>query len=256
VLLLHGFPEFWWSWRYQLPFLAHQGYRGIAPDLRGFNHSDKTPPFDPQTIADDLICLLDELGHEKAVVIGNDYGGFMAYVLALLHPERVAKLVVLNTLHPARWTNPRKSSPSEVATFTRLAELGHEVGGSLLNVVNQILGVGSVFPWLAYRREVFPLEVRRVYSRAYSRAVKTATAYAPAAAYWLRDCLPQELSISHETLVLWSRNDWTAPLRGTRGIMENVPKARLVLIDGAGHWVQQEQPQAVNNALKAFLEGS
>jgi pimeloyl-ACP methyl ester carboxylesterase len=104
VLLLHGFPEFWWSWRHQLVALADAGYHVVAPDLRGYGASDKPPRgYDAPTLASDIAGLVRALGESDAVVIGHDWGGHLAWSVAALHPAVVRRLVVLSIPHPLRW---------------------------------------------------------------------------------------------------------------------------------------------------------
>ncbi|WP_253258318.1 alpha/beta fold hydrolase [Pseudonocardia sp. N23] len=113
VVLLHGFPEFWWSWRHQLPDLAAAGYRTVAVDLRGYGDSDKPPRgYDLWTLAGDIAGLIRALGEERATVVGHDWGGFIAWTLAALHPRLVAGLGIVGAAHPlafrrAVWRDPR-----------------------------------------------------------------------------------------------------------------------------------------------------
>jgi pimeloyl-ACP methyl ester carboxylesterase len=102
VVLLHGFPEFWYSWRYQIRALAAAGYRVAAPDQRGYNLTDKTPPYDIFTLANDIRKLVGVLGYEKAAaLVGHDWGGGVAWVAAGLFPEVFGRLAVINCPHPA-----------------------------------------------------------------------------------------------------------------------------------------------------------
>jgi pimeloyl-ACP methyl ester carboxylesterase len=104
VVLLHGFPEFWYAWRHQLPALADAGYRVVAPDLPGYNTSDKPPrvrDYRPQVLAQDMADLIVALGAGSAAVAGHDWGGALAWLLAMHHPERVQRLVVLNAPIPS-----------------------------------------------------------------------------------------------------------------------------------------------------------
>ncbi|TFV60824.1 alpha/beta hydrolase [Geodermatophilus sp. DF01-2] len=101
VLLLHGFPEFWWAWRAQLPALAAAGFRAVAPDLRGYGGSDKPPRgYDLPTAAADVAALVRALGERDAAVIGHDWGGLVAWTMAALHPRSVRRLAVLSMAHP------------------------------------------------------------------------------------------------------------------------------------------------------------
>jgi pimeloyl-ACP methyl ester carboxylesterase len=103
VLLLHGFPQFWWTWRAQLSFLAAAGFRAVAPDLRGYGASDKPPRgYDLPTLSADVAALVRALGERDAVVVGHDWGGLLAWTMAALHPRTVRRLVVLSMAHPRR----------------------------------------------------------------------------------------------------------------------------------------------------------
>src|SRR5215207_1913622 len=104
VLMLHGFPEFWYSWRHQLPALAAAGYRGVAPDLRGYNESDKPPgvaSYRSDKLVGDAAGLIESLRAGPAVVVGHDWGGVIAWLLVMRRPDLVRGLVVLNAPHPA-----------------------------------------------------------------------------------------------------------------------------------------------------------
>jgi len=101
VVLLHGFPEFWWSWRDQLPALADAGYRAAAMDLRGYGGSDKTPRgYDPVTLAQDVAGVVKALGERSAVVVGHGWGGYVGWAAAVLHPREVSALCAVSAPHP------------------------------------------------------------------------------------------------------------------------------------------------------------
>jgi pimeloyl-ACP methyl ester carboxylesterase len=103
VLLLHGFPEYWWAWRHQLPALADAGYRAVAMDLRGFGGSDKTPRgYDPYTSAADVSGVIRALGEPRATVVGHGWGGFVAWSTAVLQALHVSRLAVISAPHPLR----------------------------------------------------------------------------------------------------------------------------------------------------------
>ena len=103
VLLLHGFPQFWWAWHQQLVDLADAGYRAVAVDLRGYGASDKPPRgYDSPTLAADVAALVTSLGESDAMVVGNDLGGTLAWTMAACHPQVVRAAVVLGAAHPLR----------------------------------------------------------------------------------------------------------------------------------------------------------
>jgi pimeloyl-ACP methyl ester carboxylesterase len=103
ILLLHGFPEFWWSWRHQLVGLAEAGFRVAAADLRGFGASDRPPRgYDGFTLAGDIAGLVRALGERDAMIVGHDWGGLLAWAVGTLHPRVVRRLVVIAAPHPRR----------------------------------------------------------------------------------------------------------------------------------------------------------
>src|SRR5215203_193652 len=103
VLLLHGFPEFWWAWRHQLPALAEAGYWAVAMDLRGFGGSDHTPRgYDLPSVSADVMSVIASLGSRDAVVVGHDWGGLVAWTLAAYEPKAVRRLAVVGAPHPLR----------------------------------------------------------------------------------------------------------------------------------------------------------
>jgi len=113
VLLLHGFPEYWYAWRRQLPALAAAGLRAVAVDLRGSGGSDKPPRgYDPFTLSGDIAGLIRALGEREADLVGHDWGGALAWTTAALHPRVVRRIVVLGAPHPRRLRASLLADPS------------------------------------------------------------------------------------------------------------------------------------------------
>jgi epoxide hydrolase 4 len=105
IVLLHGFPEFWFAWRRQIEPLAAAGFRVVAPDTRGYNLSSKPEGFEDyavELLANDIRGLIEELGAESALLVGHDWGGSIAWTVAMNHPEVVERLAILNAAHPRR----------------------------------------------------------------------------------------------------------------------------------------------------------
>ena len=102
IVLMHGFPEFWYSWRYQIPFLAEHGYTVVAPDLRGYNETDRPRNgYDIPTLLRDIEGLIKDLGQQKASIVGHDWGGVLAWTFAINYPAMTESLIVMNAPHPA-----------------------------------------------------------------------------------------------------------------------------------------------------------
>ncbi|MBL1067832.1 alpha/beta fold hydrolase [Streptomyces sp. 7-21] len=118
VLLLHGFPQFWWAWRHQLTALADAGFRAVAMDLRGVGGSDRTPRgYDPPNLALDITGVIRSLGEPDAALVGHDLGGYLAWTAAVMRPKLVRRLAVASMPHPRVWrsallTDPRQTVAS------------------------------------------------------------------------------------------------------------------------------------------------
>jgi pimeloyl-ACP methyl ester carboxylesterase len=112
VVFLHGFPQFWWTWRQQLIDLADAGFRAVAVDLRGFGASDKTPRgYDAPNLAADIAALVTALGERDAILVGNDLGGLLAWTIAATHPQVVRRLAIVGAAHPLRLRQALVTNP-------------------------------------------------------------------------------------------------------------------------------------------------
>ena len=134
VLLLHGFPQFWYQWRHQVPALVEAGFRVVAPDTRGYNLSDKPPgvrAYRVELLARDVERLILACGEQTADVVGHDWGAIVAWIAAMRHPERVGKLAILNVPHPARsldgLLSPMQLLRSSYVFFFQIPRLPEEV---------------------------------------------------------------------------------------------------------------------------------
>ncbi|MFI5309378.1 MAG: alpha/beta fold hydrolase [Polyangiales bacterium] len=289
VLLLHGFPESWYSWRHQLAALAEAGYRAVAPDQRGYGDSDKPDAieaYDQVTLVEDAVGVLDALGAQKAVVVGHDWGAPVAWHMAQLHPERVRAVVGMSVPHGGRGSSP---------PLARLREVFKDIFFYMLYF--QEPGVAEAELEADVRKSL-----RTFYAsasgdapagRAFSPHPKTAklleTMHDPGAApSWLSEAdldyyTAQFAEGGFRGPLNWYRNfdrTWerTAQLAGKKieqpalfiagerdpvlawsqrqleRMSEVVPGLReSVILPGCGHWVQQERPAEVNAALLRFL---
>lgn len=115
VLLLHGFPEFWWAWRHQMQGLAGAGFRAAAMDLRGYGASDKPPRgYDPMTLAADAAGVIRSLGERDAAVVGHGLGGAVAWTAAVVHPRQVRRLASVSMPHPRRLRTDHLTAPHQL----------------------------------------------------------------------------------------------------------------------------------------------
>src|SRR5512143_2764172 len=117
VILLHGFPEFWYGWRHQIPYLAQAGYRVWAPDQRGYNLSDKPhgiAAYSLDRLAADAVGLIDAAGCERACLVGHDWGGGVAWWAAASYPERIERLVIINAPHGSVFRRAVQRNPIQM----------------------------------------------------------------------------------------------------------------------------------------------
>lgn len=257
-LLLHGFPEFWYSWRRQIPALAAAGFHVLAPDLRGYNLSDKPPgvsSYRIDTLVGDVIGLIAHAGEEKAAIIGHDWGGVVAWQLAMHHPQTVEKLVILNAAHPAAYLRELRSwrqlLKSWYIFFFQLPALPE-----LLIRFDDYDGVARSLHHQPVHREAFGPEDIRRYKEALGRpgALTAALNYYRAA---VRSLLKRgtrvEVSIRLPVLLLWGERDAYATPRLTEGLNAWVPNLRIVRFLDASHWIQNDVPERVNRLIIDFL---
>ena len=263
VLLLHGFPEFWWSWRHQLVGLSDAGFRVVAPDLRGYGASDKPPRgYDAVTLAADVAGLVRALGERDAMIVGHDWGGMLAWTVGTLHPRVVRRLAVLAAPHPLRLrsalvTDPRGQLRASRYAFAfqapRLAEW--------LLTRNDAEYVGELFErWSgpAWRRTADYAEaVRRC--REAVRIPKTAPSALEYYRWMLRSVVrpdgfryAKSLSepVTAPTLQLHGGLDSSVLPRTAQGSGRYVAAAyEWRLLDGVGHFAHQEAPERVTGEL-------
>jgi pimeloyl-ACP methyl ester carboxylesterase len=259
VVLLHGFPEFWFSWRFQIPALAAVGFRVVAPDMRGYNLSDKPKGVESyalETLARDVERLIRTLGEERAVVVGHDWGGIVAWAVAILHPERVERLVILNVPHPERFARglrtPRQLLKSSYAFFFQLPWLPERV----LRAGDFAL-VRSVFRNDPVRPGTFGRDDIDRYVEALSRpgALTAAINYYRALARRATS-LARALRrrVRAPVMVIWGQRDLFLVPELARPDPALVPDARVERLPDASHWVQQDRPEKVNALLLEFLD--
>ena len=271
VLLLHGFPDFSYGWRYQIGALAAAGFRVVAPDLRGYNRSSKPRRVAAYTIpalAADVVALVAALGESRArAIVGHDWGGVLGWHLAERHPALLERLVVLNAPHPVAFAR-------ELRTPDQLARSLYVLFFQLPWLPELVLrGRGDYAPLLrALRRMVrrpgaltdADLELHRAalaqpgaltaalnYYRALGRRVARRGLRGGLAARDARGPRP----IEAPTLLLWGDRDPALGPRLTTGLAPWVPELRVRHFPEAGHWPQLDAPDAVNAEIVAWLSG-
>lgn len=286
VVLAHGFPELAYSWRHQIPALADAGYHVLAPDQRGYGDSAKPAAiedYDVAALTGDIAGLLDDVGVEKATIVGHDWGAIVAWNFPLLHPDRVAAVAGLS--HPPV---PRPRQPPTAALRRRFgdnffymlhfqqpgvadAELSRDPATTMRRLMH---GAGSADParMFAPGPEGFIERMPEsdglpdwISTDEFDRYVDEFTRngftgplnwYRNLDRNWHLTASPPATTITAPALFIGGTADpalaFMSPGRATEVVTGDY---REVMLDGAGHWIQQERPDEVNAALLEFLAG-
>jgi pimeloyl-ACP methyl ester carboxylesterase len=257
VLLLHGFPEFWYSWRHQIPALAAAGFRVIAPDLRGYNLSDKprgVSAYRIEALLGDVIGLIRSAGEERAAVAGHDWGGVIAWRLAMHHPQAVEKLIILNAPHPAAYWR-------ELRSGAQLLKSWYVFFFQTPGLPELMLSAGD-FAWLdrllrrqPVNRGAFAAEDVRRYKQALARpgALTAALNYYRALRHPSQRAVRDDAPIILPVLLLWGERDSYLSVRLTEGLGAWAPNLRVVRFPDVSHWIQNDAPKHVNRLMIEFL---
>lgn len=257
VVLLHGFPEFWYAWRKQLPALAAAGYRAVAPDLRGYNLSDKPAgvrAYRIEALLGDLAGLIAHLGEEKAHVVGHDWGGAFAWYAPLLCPDRLLSLALLNAPHPLAFRRELRTNTSQrkKSAYVFLFQLPflpeRRLRARNFAILEKMLLRDPVTPGSFSEEDI------RLYKEALARpgALTAAVNYYRAALRFPPRVRGRTWPADLKTLLLWGTRDrYLGPglLEGLDAWVPNLTVERLE----ASHWIQGDAPGRVNGLLIRFL---
>jgi epoxide hydrolase 4 len=256
VILLHGFPEFWRGWIRQIEPLASAGYYVLAPDQRGYNLSDK--PFRVEAyvldeLGEDISGLIKAAGRQKAIIVGHDWGGVVAWWLGIHFPEMLEKLVILNAPHPSAMQkslmfNPEQVLRSSYALFFQL-------------------------PWIPEaiaRNEDWKLVVNAMRESSRPGTFSDEDMEYYRAAWWRKDAftsmlnwyranarfhpvLPGEARVSVPTLLIWGEQDLALGKYLIEPSVQMCEQARVEVFEQATHWVQHEEAERVNQLILEFI---
>jgi epoxide hydrolase 4 len=248
VVMMHGFPDYWYTWRHQMDALAAAGYRVAAMDLRGYNLSDKPTgeaSYDMKLLVGDVAAVIRHLGESRAIVVGHDWGGAIAWFLALSRPDLVERLIILNLPHPRGIqrelaTNPAQQKSSQYArdfqqpgSHEKLAPeklAGWVTDPAVREKYVEAFRRSSFDGMMSYYRRNYP---REPYTEDTSPVVKT----------------------TMPVLMIHGLDDWALLAPMLNGTWDWMGKdLTLVTIPSAGHFVQQDASDLVSRSMVAWLK--
>ena len=261
VILLHGWPEFWYSWHHQIEALSHQ-FTVVAVDMRGFNDSEKPhgiENYQAHIVTKDIAELIVKLGFKKAHIVGHDWGGAIAYGFAMNHRDLLDQLVILNCPHPTIFMKFLKKEPQQIlkSWYMFLLQLPFlpefVLKRSLAYFFRQFIR-----GW-CYNKQAFSDEELQLYVNAYLKpGALTATINYYRAMMQLTIRKPNGIprgKIANQTLIIWAENDKALSKEMTFG-MEPYFDApfEIKYISNCSHWVQNDAPDKVTEFLLSFLK--
>jgi epoxide hydrolase 4 len=264
MLFLHGFPEYSGMWRRQLDHFSPT-WRCVAPDQRGFNLSSKPPAvrdYRAKPLVEDVIQLVDALGHDRFTLVAHDWGGAIAWNVAAWHPRRVEKLVILNAPHPVTFlrelrTNPAQVEASAYMTLFRTEKAERVMAEDGFRRLKRM----SVGQWAANGGDASPDTVAG-YLSAWSQSgaltamlnwYRASPLHPPEADAPLPELDPAQFHVRVPTLVIWGERDHALLPAILDGLDQHVDDLRVERIPEASHWVVHERGALVNKLIERFV---
>jgi epoxide hydrolase 4 len=266
LLFLHGFPEFWYAWRNQLAEFGRD-FMAVAPDMRGYNLSSKpaeVEKYDIRLLTGDVVGLVRHLGAKACCLVGHDWGGAVAWAVAIAAPQVVEKLVIVNAPHPAVFDrelreNPEQQQASQYMLWFQNPQVEEIISANNFHQFQEgILGA-------LLRQGIFSEADRQAYLNAWSqpgaltgglnyyRAGKIGPPGAsPARSFLSRGELPS-LEVSVPTLVIWGEKDPYLLTGNLNGLEHYVRHLKIERVPDATHWVVHEKPRLVNSLIRSFI---
>ncbi|KAK8484798.1 hypothetical protein V6N12_033699 [Hibiscus sabdariffa] len=260
VLLLHGFPEIWYSWRHQITFLANHGYHVVAPDLRGYGDSDS--PLSPTAytimhLVGDIIGLLDHLGEQQAYVVGHDWGAVIGWHLSLFRPERVKGLINLSVPYYDR--NPNAKLAEFLTTtygdglYISQFQTDNLIAPPGVEIIDYLGTPSTLPPWISE-------EELQVFADKFQESGFTGSLnyYRAMDLNWELTAPWQGSKITVPVKFIVGEKDLGFEINGTRQYVQGsvfkslVPDQEVVILDGH-HFLQQEKHQQVSEEILSFL---
>jgi len=256
MLMLHGFPEFWYAWKHQIPEFA-QDYKVVAVDLRGYNDSDKPAGVEAYRMPEleqDVRGIILGLGYERCVLVAHDWGGLIAWTFAYDYPELVERLIVMNCPHPAKFLAGLQTLQQQLRSWYMLFFQLPWLPEFVLQADNYKL-IGQLFIGTTAHPNAFPpADVE-----AYKQAAAKPGALTAMLNYYRANLLKPAWDhrdwtvLPMPTLIIWGEADQALGKELTYGTELYAADLTVRYLPQASHWVAQEEPELVNHYMREFL---
>lgn len=256
MLMLHGFPEFWYSWRHQIEEFA-KDYHVVAIDMRGYNDSDKPESqsaYQMSEFIQDVKGVITGLGYEDCILVAHDWGGAIAWNFAYAYPDMVTKLIVLNIPHPAKFAEGLKT-PEQLQKSWYILAFQLPWLPEFIFQLNDYQAIKEAFTGMAIDKTAFsPADLKAYRDAAAKPGALTAMINYYRGIFGSLFNQPQGWEILDiPTLTIWGESDTALGKELTYGTEAYVSDWQIKYIPNCSHWVQQEQPELVNKYMREFL---
>jgi pimeloyl-ACP methyl ester carboxylesterase len=266
IILLHGFPEFWYGWKNQISEFARD-FRVVAPDMRGYNTSDKpgdVNQYRMNCLTDDVKGLIQALGEERVVLAGHDWGGIVAWAFAMRYPEYLSRLIILNAPHPLIFARELQNNLEQQKASEYIEMFKSPRAEEILSRDNYLYLRTAVFDGCK-DSSCFSEQDRSAYLKAWSqpgaltgglnyyRANPLADRSEAGKAEAGQNSASYSWKIKLPTLVIWGEKDIALTTSLLNGLDSYVEDLEIKRIPEATHWVQHDSPEIVNQHIWAFL---
>jgi len=268
ILMLHGFPQFWWLWRAQIADLGTD-HRVVAPDMRGYNLSSapqEVEAYRMRNLLGDVRGLIEQLGAERLTLVGHDWGGIVSWAFAIKYPELLERLVICDAPPPFTWGRELERTPRQreavryMEDFAKPAPLGEEMVAANDFAAMEALAFGRGIE-LGYLDESDRERYRAAWAQPgvitgglnYYRAARMGEQVQFGQPAEAQETM-RSLHVEVPTLVIWGGADKYLLPGLTDGIEEWVPDVRVEILPGVGHWVPQERAEEFNSLIRGFID--
>jgi pimeloyl-ACP methyl ester carboxylesterase len=259
ILFAHGFPEFWLAWKEQLKEFG-KDHQAVALDMRGYNLTEKPQEVEQYRVShlvEDLSQLITHLAAEKCVLVAHDWGGSVSWVFAMIHPEQLEKLVIVNAVHPAVFRREMQENPAQQQASQYMLALRRPDAEKQLDPSAPSGDLGG-----APLTSLLSPEDLAAYQEAWAQpgALTGALNYyrasrlGPPSGETSQHITRQMPLISVPTLVIWGEKDEALLPGNLNGLDQYVTNLTIKRIPDGSHWVIHEQPEVVNAAIRDFIQ--
>ncbi len=255
LVLLHGFPEFWWGWRHQIGPFARAGYHVVVPDMRGYNESEvpsQVSDYHLDTLTADVVALADSFGAQRFDLVAHDWGAVISWWVAAKHSGRLRRVVLMDGPHPDVWAaqglkHPTQAVRSTYVAFYQLpwlpeAALSAWDFAALRKFVETTARDGTFEPGALDR-----------YVEAWSHPGSLTAMLNYYRALRERQTGKEPARLTPPTLVLWAEHDSFLERHIAEAGLALCDRGRLEIVPGTTHWLHLEEPERINAAVLRFL---